>query len=101
MILDTLAEAFQGEYDVDESHTACVLQAKEALIKQEEDIDLETALAALELESDTDLEETDVQETPLAYKKTWQLRGEQRVSCEQEYGVCSDDISCQPNVDCE
>ena len=53
MILDTLAEAFQGEYDVDGSHTA-----KEALIEQQEDIDLETALAALELESDTDLEET-------------------------------------------
>ena len=65
----TLAEAFQGEYDVDGSHTAYALQAKEALIEQEEDIDLETALAALELESDTDLEETDVQEIPLAYKK--------------------------------
>ena len=41
MILDTLAEAFQGDYDVDESHTAYVSQAKEALIEQEEDIDLE------------------------------------------------------------
>ena len=41
----TLAEAFQGEYDVDGSHTAYALQAKEALIEQEEDIDLETALA--------------------------------------------------------
>ena len=60
MILDTLAEAFQGEYDVDGPHTAYVSQAKEALIEQKEDIDLETALAALELESDTDLEETDV-----------------------------------------
>ena len=69
--------------------------------EREEDIDLETALAALNLESDTDLEENDVQEIPLAYKKPRQLRGEQRVSCEQEYGVCSDDISCQPNVDCE
>ena len=74
MILDTLAEAFQGEYDVDGSHTAHALQAKEALVEQEEDIDLETALAALELESDTDLEETDVQEIPLAYKKPRQLR---------------------------
>ena len=45
-----------------------------ALIEQEEDIDLETALAALELESDTDLEETDVQEIPLAYKESRQLR---------------------------
>ena len=51
------------------SHTAYALQAKEALNEQEEDIDLETAQAALELESDTDLEETDVQEIPLAYKK--------------------------------
>ena len=101
MILDTLAEAFQGEYDADGSHTACVSQAKEALIEQEENIDLETALAALELESDTDLEETDVQEIPLAYKEPRQLRREQRVSCDQECGVCSDDVSCQPNVDCE
>ena len=76
MILYTLAEAFHGEYDVDGSHTAYALQAKEALIGQEEDIDLETALAALELESDTDLEGTDVQEIPLAYKKPRQLRGE-------------------------
>ena len=43
MILDTLAEAFQGEYDVDGSHTAYALQAKEALIEQDEDIDLESA----------------------------------------------------------
>ena len=55
--LDTLAEAFQGEYDVDGSHTACVSQGKEALVEQEEDIDVETAPAALELESDNDLEE--------------------------------------------
>ena len=101
MILNTLAEAFQGGYDVDGSHTAYALQAKEALVELAEDIDLETALAALELESDTDLEETDVQEIPLAYKKPRQLRGEQRVSCEQEHGVCSDDISYQPNVDSE
>ena len=57
-----MAEAFQGEYDADGSYTACASQAKEALIEQEEDIDLETALAALELESDTDLEDTDVQD---------------------------------------
>ena len=101
MILDTLTEAFQGEHDVDGSHTAYVSQAKEALVEQEEDIDVETALAALELESDTDLEETDVQEIPLAYKESRQLRGEQRVNCDQEFGVCSDDVSCQPNVDCE
>ena len=52
MILDTLAEAFQGEYDVGGSHTACVSQANEALVKSEEqegDIYVETALAALEL----------------------------------------------------
>ena len=50
MILDTLAEAFQGEYDVDGSHTAYALQAKEALIEQEEDIDLESALVVFSLE---------------------------------------------------
>ena len=101
MILDRLAEAFQGENDVDGLHTAFVSEAKEALVEQEEDIDLETALAVLELESDTDLEETDVQEIPLAYRESRQLRGEHRVSCNQEYGVCSDDVSFQPNVDCE
>ena len=46
-MLDTLAEAFKGEYDVNGSHTAYVSQVKEALIEQEEDIDLETAPAAL------------------------------------------------------
>ena len=84
MILDTLAEAFQGEYDVMGSHTVYVSQAKEALVKSEEqegDIDAETALAALEQESDTDLKETDVQEILLAYKESRQLRGEQRVNC--------------------
>ena len=74
MILDTLAEAFQGEYDVDGSHTAYVSQAKEAPVEQEEVIDLKTALAAMELESDTDLEETDVQAIPLACKESRQLR---------------------------
>ena len=67
---------------MDGSHTAYVSQAKETFIEQEEDVDLETALAPLELESYTDLEESR------------QLRGEQRVSCDQEYGVCSDDVSC-------
>ena len=43
MILDTLADAFQGEYDVDGSHTA----AKEALIEQEEDIELENCAGGL------------------------------------------------------
>ena len=45
-------------------HTVYVSQAKEALVKSEEqegDTDVETALAALAQESDTDLEETDVQ----------------------------------------
>ena len=101
MILDTLAEAFQDEIDVDGSHTAYASQAKDALIEQEEDIDLETALAALELESDTDLGETDVQEILLAYRESRQLRGEQRVICDQKCGVYSNDVSCQPNVDCE
>ena len=48
MILDTLAEAFQGEHNVDESHTAHVSQAKEALIEQEEDIDLGNCAGGLE-----------------------------------------------------
>ena len=61
-IQDTVAEAFQDDYDVDGPHTAHVSQAKEALIEQEEDIELEIALAALEQECDTELEETDVQE---------------------------------------
>ena len=71
---------------------------KEALIEQEEDIELEIALAALEQEGDTDLEETDVQEMSLACKESRQLRGEQRVNCDREYGVCSEDVSCQPSV---
>ena len=44
-------------------HTVCVSQAKEAPVKSEEqegDTDVETALAAVAQESDTDLEETDV-----------------------------------------
>ena len=84
MILDTLAEAFRGEHDVSGSHTAYALQAKEALVKSEEqegDRDVETALAALAQESDTDLEETGVQEIPVSYKESRQLRGEQRVNC--------------------
>ena len=48
--------------------------------EQEGDSDPETALAALVLESDIDLEETDVQEILLAYKESRQLRGEQRVN---------------------
>ena len=62
---------------------------------------METALVALELEGDTDLEETDVQEILLAFKESRQFRGEQRVNCDQEYRVCNDDVSCQPNVDFE
>ena len=75
MILDTLAEAFQGEHDVRGSHTVYVSQAKEALVKSEEqerDTDVETALAALAQESDINLEETDVQEIVLAYKESRQ-----------------------------
>ena len=75
-----------------------VSQAKEALLEQEEDIKLEIALAALEQEGDTELEETDVQEMPLACKGSRQLRGEQRVNCDEEHGVCSEDVSCQPSV---
>ena len=39
--------------------------------------------------------------TTRSYKKSLQLWGKQRVSCDQEYGACSDDVSCQPNVDYE
>ena len=76
MILGTLAEAFPGEYDVNGSHT--VYFSKEARVKSEEQegyVNVETTLAALEQESDTDLEETDVQETLLAYNESRQLRG--------------------------
>ena len=48
-------------------------RTKEVLVKSEEqegDTDVETALAALAQESDTDLEETDVQEVLLAYKES-------------------------------
>ena len=76
MILDTLAEAFQGEDDVDGSHTVSL--AKEALVEQEEDIDLETALAALELESDTDLEE------PVSRRYSWPTKN--HGSCEESSG---------------
>ena len=82
MILHTLAEAFQGEYDVGGSHTAHVSQAKEALVKSEE-------------------QEGDIEEILLAYKESRQLRVEQRLNCDHEYRVCNDNISCQPNVDCE
>ena len=98
MILDTFADACQDDYDVDGPHTAHVSQVKEALFEQEDDIKLEIALAALEQEGDTELEETDVQEMPLACKGSRQLRGEQRVNFDQEHGVCSEDVSCQPSV---
>ena len=51
-------------------------QAKEARVtaeEQEEDTDVEK-------KTDTDLEETGVQEIPLAHKESRQLRGEQRVN---------------------
>ena len=41
---------------------------------------METALAALNEDNDTDLEETHVQEILLAYKESRQPRGEQRVT---------------------
>ena len=64
-------------------HTVHVSQAKEAsgtAEEQEGDSDVETALAAMAGENDTDLEETDVQEILLAYKESRQLRGEQWVN---------------------
>ena len=71
------------EHDTRGPHTVCVSQAKGASVTAEEQegySDVETALAALARESDTDLEESDVQETLLAYKESRQLRGEQRVN---------------------
>ena len=74
---------------------AHVSQEKKTLIKQEENIELEIALAALELESDTDPEETDVQEIPGLQRITALPVERQRgVNCDQEYGVCSEDVSC-------
>ena len=57
-------------------------QAKEARAvteEQEGDADVELALAALNEDDGTDLEETQVQEILLAYEESRQLRGEQRV----------------------
>ena len=71
------------EHDAHKSHTVCVSQAKEARIpaeEQEGDTDVKTALAALNEDNDTELEETNVQEILLAYKESRQLRGEQRVN---------------------
>ena len=60
----------------------CHRQKKQGLSaeEQEGDTDVETALAALNADNDTDLEETDVQEILLACKESRQLRGEQRVT---------------------
>ena len=58
-------------------------QAKEARVaaeEQEGDTDVETALAALNEDNDSDAEETDVQEILLAWKGSRQLRGELRVN---------------------
>ena len=68
MILNTLAEAFQG----DRIHPMPYRQKRHLLSKRKT-----STWKLRQRESDTDLEETDVQEIPLAYKKT-------RVSCEQE-----------------
>ena len=70
------------EHDAHKSHTVYVSQAKEASVTAEEqdgDTDVETALAALNEDNDTDLGETDVQEI-LSCKESRQLRGEQRVN---------------------
>ena len=74
MILETLAEAFQGEYDVDGSHTACISHAKEALTEQQKTSTWKLRWRPWSCKSDTDLEETDVQEIPLANKQPRQLR---------------------------
>ena len=72
------------KHDAFGSHTQSVYhrQKKQSVTaeEQEGDTDVEPALAALAEESDTDLEETDVQEILSAYKESRQLRGEQRVN---------------------
>ena len=71
------------EHDTRGPHTVYVSRARATSAgseEQEGDSDVETALAALAGESDIDLEETDVQEILLAYKKSRQLRGEKRVN---------------------
>ena len=71
------------EHDTRGPRAVYVSQAKGASVtaeEQEGDSDVETALAALDGESDFDLEETDVQEILLAYQEPRQLRGEQRVN---------------------
>ena len=67
------------EHEAHKSHTVHVSQAKETGVtteEQESDTDVENALAALNEDNDTDLEETDIQEIPLAHKESRQLRGE-------------------------
>ena len=70
------------EHDVRGSHTVHVSQAKEALVESEEQEGDTTALAALAQESDTDLEETDVQEILAGLQKiatvTVRAKGEPR-----------------------
>ena len=73
------------EHDSYESHTIYVSQTKEARAATEDHAqdgytDVENALAALNEDDSTDLEETDVQKILLAYKESRQLRGEQRVN---------------------
>ena len=69
------------EYETRGPHTVFVSQAKEASVAAEEqEGDVDTALAALAGESDIDLEETDAQEILLAYKESRKLRREQRVN---------------------
>ena len=77
MILDTLAEAFQDDYDEEGPHKAHVSEVQEALVEQEKDIELEIALAALELESDTDLE-------PMYKRCRWSAKNHGR--CEESSG---------------
>ena len=63
------------------AHSLCDTGKKARVTAEEQkgDTDVETALAALNEDNDTDLEETDVQEILLAYKESRQLHGEQQV----------------------
>ena len=94
MILNTLAEAFQGEYDMDKSHTAFALQAKERHLLSKRKTSTWNWKATLIWKNQCPGDTAGLQ-------KTTAVSGRAEVSSEQEHEVRSDDISCQPNVDCE
>ena len=78
MILDTLAEAFQDDYDEDGQHTAHVSQVKEAFIEQEEDIELEIALEAWNKKA------IPIRKNPMYRRCRWSAKN--HGSCEESSG---------------